>query len=438
MLPSTRRSYNFLKTTRAGRASSESEQASRVGRSFKLAILLSHPIQYFSPLFGRLARHTEIDLTVLYCSLQGAQTMKDPEFGVSFAWDIPLLDGYRYEVLKNFSSGRMKGFFGCINPGVIRELRKGAFDAVVVFGWGSLTTWLTFGGAALAGMPWMLYGDTNGFYETESHWFKRRFKGRVLGSLFRRTDGFLVSGSLNRRFYESYRVPFNKCFDVPLAVDNHLFARMAEQARPRRNQIRARLGIPTDKTLFLFVGKLIPRKRPEDMLEALKVIGANNPNLAVAYVGEGERRPLLEAQISGSNLNNVFLLGFRNQAELPEIYAMSDALVLPSTIDNKPLVTNEAMACSLPVIVSDRTGVWGAGDIVRDGENGFVYPCGNIGALAEAMQGLAADPKLRLQMGRRSLEIIQDFGYDRCVEGILKALRSVVRPRIFSAMRDQA
>ncbi len=122
-------------------------------RPRRLAILISHPVQYFSPLFRRLAEQPEIDLTVLYCSLQGAGTMNDPGFGVSFAWDIPLLEGYRYKALRNFWPGRLKGFFGCLNPGVITELRKGGYDATIVFGWGSLSTWMAFVGARSAGMP---------------------------------------------------------------------------------------------------------------------------------------------------------------------------------------------------------------------------------------------------------------------------------------------
>jgi glycosyltransferase involved in cell wall biosynthesis len=71
---------------------------------------------------------------------------------------------------------------------------------------------------------------------------------------------------------------------------------------------------------------------------------------------------------------------------------------------------------------------------VRDGENGFVYPCGDVRALAETVRNLANDPDLRLRMGKRSFEIIQDFTYEKCAGGILQALESVVaaphgRPR---------
>ena len=396
---------------------------------FRLAILISHPVQYFAPLFRRLAQQPEIDLTVLYCSLYGARTVSDPGFGMSFAWDIPLLEGYQYKELKNYWRGHLKGFFSYTNPGIIRELRTGGYDAVIIFGWGSLVTWLAFAGARLAGIPWMLYGDTISLYEADYRWPKRELRSRLLRALFHATGAFLISGAFNRKFYEQYGASSDKCFDVPLSVDIELFSRRAEEARPRRNELRAKLGIPLDKVLFLFVGKLVRWKRPQDLLEALKCLRATTPNAAVAFVGEGELRPSLEAQIVRLELNDVHLLGFKNQSELPQMYAIADAFVLPSSSDRKPLVVNEAMACGLPVIVSDRTGVWGPGDIVRGGENGFVYPCGDIDALAKAVRKLAIDPGLRLCMGRRSAEIIRNFGYEKCIEGILEALNSVVRPR---------
>lgn len=405
------------------------QSASPQKSPFRLAILISHPVQYFAPLFRRLAQQPEIDLTVLYCSLHGARMVSDPGFGISFAWDVPLLGGYRHKELKNFWRGQPKGFFGYINPGVIKHLRTGGYDAVIVFGWGSLATWLAFAGCRLAGIPWMLYGDTISLYEADYRWPKRELRSMLLRTLFKATSAFLISGAFNRQFYEQHGVSSDKCFDVPLSVDVEHFSRRAEEAKLRQQELRSELGIPPDEVIFLFVGKLVRWKRPQDLLEVLKRLRLSTPNIAVAFVGEGELRPSLEAQTVKLGLDSVHFLGFRNQSELPQMYAIADAFVLPSSSDRKPLVVNEAMACGLPVIVSDRTGVWGPGDIVRDGENGFVYPCGDMDALAEAVRKLAADPDLRHRMGKRSAEIIQNFDYEKCVDGILAALNSVARQR---------
>ena len=144
-------------------------------------------------------------------------------------------------------------------------------------------------------------------------------------------------------------------------------------------------------------------------------------------MGDGELRTQLGAEISKQGVKHAFVLGFKNQAELPDLYAMSDIFVLPSRRDPLGLVTNEAMASGLPVIVSNGTGVWGAGGLVRDGEVGFVYPAGDTGALSEAVRTLLRDPGLRHAMGRRATQVVQDFGLGQCVEGILAALRFAVR-----------
>jgi len=394
---------------------------------FRLAILISHPVQYFAPLFRRLAQQPQIDLTVLYCSLSGARRMNDPGFGVSFAWDIPLLEGYRYKVLKNYWRGQLKGFFSYINPGIVTELRKGNYDAAIIFGWGSLATWTAFGGARLAGIPWMLYGDSIVLYENNKRYLKRQIKRLVLGALFQRTSAFLTMGDLNRLYYQRYGASPSKFFSMPYPVDNEFFYERAMSARRRRNELRARHGIPSEVVLLLSVGKLIARKRPVDLLLALKALQPTCPELAIAYAGDGQLRASVEACRSSLGLKNVFMLGFKNQTTLPDIYGMADILVLPSSQENWGLVINEAMASGLPVIASDKTGA--SADLVNSGENGFVYPCGDIDALAEAVRKLATDPKLLQRMSTRSLEIIKDFGYEKCVEGILKALDSVIGPR---------
>lgn len=413
------------------------EPAASGGRPYRLAILISHPVQYFAPLFRRLAEQPEIDLTVLYCSLQGATTMNDPGFGVSFAWDTPLLEGYRYKELKNYWHGDLKGFFSCINPGVISGIMKGAYDAIIIFGWGAFTYWLAFAGARLAGVPWMLFGDTNVLQEDGKRGFKGSLRKLLLTSLFDSTAAFLATGTFNRMFYERMGAPRTRCFDAPMGIDNDFYGRRAQIAKMHREEIRQRYGIPPDLTLLLFSGKLVSHKRPQDLLGALAVLQPHFPRLGVAFAGDGVLRNNLQSESARRKLANVYFLGFRNQSELPEIYASADCLVLPSSYEPKGLVVNEAMACGLPVIVSNRTGVWGPGDILRDGENGFVYPCGNINALAEAVQKLGADHGLR-RMGERSLEIIRDFGYERCVKGILNALNHVARPHNTSAVQDEA
>jgi glycosyltransferase involved in cell wall biosynthesis len=374
-----------------------------------------------------LARQPQIDLTVLYSSLAGALPAKDPGFGVTVAWDTPLLEGYKFKSLENLWWGAPHKFVGYMSPGVISELWHGDYDAVFVYGWCDLTARLAIAAARLANIPCLITGDSNYIYEKEIPWLKAHIKKAVLRTLFRRIQAFLVTGPFNRMFYQYYGANENRCFFAPLPVDNDYFMRRAESARPFKNEIRAHYGIPADTFLLLFVGKLVPRKRPLDIVFALKNLQPAFPNLGAVWVGDGELRPQLEAEIAKQGVNHAFLLGFKNQRELPDVYAMSDVFVLPSWRDPMPLVTNEAMASGLPVIVSNRTGVWGAGGLVRDGETGFAYPAGDTGALSDVVRKLVGDPELLRGMGRRATEVVQEFGIESCVAGILDALRFAVR-----------
>jgi glycosyltransferase involved in cell wall biosynthesis len=337
-------------------------------------------------------------------------------------WDIPLLEGYHYKVLPGHFSANIHNFFSCTSAAVVAELSKGSYDAVVVFGWGRLTSWLAFLGARLGKVPVMIYGDTNPLYEASKSCLLQPIRRALLARLFRGVAGFLVTGTFNRTFYESFGVPPERCFLVPLAVDNDYFATKAAPVKSRRDEFRAHFGIAPGAAVLLFVGKLIPRKRPQDLLYAAASLRERFPQIAVAFAGDGESKPFLESEITRLGLKNIYLLGFKNQSELPEIYGISDIFVLSSSHDPKPLVTNEAMACGLPVVASDRTGVWGERDLVRDGENGFVYPCGDVCALSQAIYRLVSDPRLRERMAARSREIISGFSYDKCVDGILQAL----------------
>jgi glycosyltransferase involved in cell wall biosynthesis len=400
-----------------------------VARPLRLAIVLSHPVQYFSPLFRRLAQQPEIDPTVLYSSLAGSTPAMDPGFGVTVAWDTPLLQGYRYKVLKNLWRGGPKGAWTYTSPGVVRELWRAQYDALMVYGWGDFTARLAILAARLAGIPCLVTADSNFIYEQDLPWLKARLKKAVLGWLFRHIQAFLVTGPFNRKFYNYYGVGDDRFFFAPLPIDTEYFRRRAELAHPHQGEIRARYGIPPDLVLLLFMGKLIPRKRPLDIVAVLQSLQPAFPNLGAVWVGDGELRPQLEAEIAAQGVRNTFVLGFKNQAELPELYAMSDIFVLPSSYDPMPLVTNEAMACGLPAIVSNRTGVWGPGAMVREGETGFVHPAGDTEVLSQAVRKLLLDPELRRAMGRRATEIVEQFGIESCVRGIREALRFVVQRR---------
>ena len=121
------------------------------------------------------------------------------------------------------------------------------------------------------------------------------------------------------------------------------------------------------------------------------------------------------------------LVGDVDWERIVELYVAADVFALLSAREPWAVVVNEAAACGLPLVLSDRVGA--AHDLLRDGENGALVPAGDVDAAATALRELAADPKRRAEQGARSRELARDWGYGPSVEGFLDAVREAVADR---------
>jgi len=390
-----------------------------MSRRYRLAVVSSHPIPYRVPLYQKLAKQQEIDLKVIYCCDFGVhRKQRDPEFGVEYVWDVPLLEGYTYKFLRNISPKPSAiTFFGRINPGIITELLCNRYDAVLVEGYGIMTNVLAWMCAFLNKTKIFYHGDSNP-RNVRSLW-KTKLKSIVLPLLFKRISAFLAVGTLNAEYYGQYGVPVERIFLTPYAVNNDFFSRYYHELRGKKRELKKKLGVPVKSLVIVYAGKLIPRKRVADLLEAYEKIQGVNASLVV--VGDGLEKPHLEAYARDHSLKNVFFTGFKNQTQIPEIYSIADVFVLPSTNEPWGLVINDAMNFGLPIITTANVGA--VPDLVEDGVNGLIYPVGDIGKLADHLLKLLKDPPLREEMGERSLDKISRWSYREDVAAILTAIR---------------
>jgi glycosyltransferase involved in cell wall biosynthesis len=390
-----------------------------VGR-YKLAAIVSHPIQYQIPLFRALAAHPDIDLHVFFGARIGVEQYLDTGFGVNIKWDIPLDEGYQHTYLKNWNPRpRAKSFLRTVNPAVIHRLLVGRFDAVWVHGWSYMTNWMAIAAATVCRIPIFIRGDSNGLREPSGS--RLLAKRLVLGALFRSTSAFLAIGTRNREFYERYGASEDRIFATPYSVDDEFFLTHARELNHRKRQLKQREGINPDIPAILFSGKLIEQKRPFDLLKAF-ADARRTLNASLLFVGDGTQRREMESFVRERAIPDVHFLGFRNQCELPACYAMADLFVLPSAWEPWGLVVNEAMCFGLPVIVSNHVGA--APDLVEDGVNGYVYPAGDCKMLADKLETVLRNDSLRHQMGQRSAALIQGWGgTEASTEGILRALQ---------------
>lgn len=390
-------------------------------KRYKIAFLISHPIQYFSPLFREMAADPMIDLTVYYCSDEGAEEVYSKDFNAAVKWDIPLFNGYKYKILKNLSlkPSIFSGFFGLMNFGIIKEIKKERYDAIIIHGWNYFSHVMTILVARALGTAVYMRGDNPCDQEQQKPLYKIFLKRILLQQmLFRAINAFLYVGWENKAFYKFYGVSDNKLYFVPHAVDNQRFMKGYQSLSANKEKNRQEMLIGTGKRVILFVGKLTGVKRPLDLLKAYEKIA--DANMALVYVGDGPLRSKIEKYVAENDIKDVYITGFKNQTELPRYYAMADIFVLPSLSETWGLVINEAMCFHLPVIVSDTVGC--SKDLVRHGENGFVFKTGDIDELSRYLSILVKDYKLRVETGQRSFEIIQEWDYKTDIRGILSAV----------------
>lgn len=347
----------------------------------RLGVLASHPIQYHAPLYRALA--SRMDVKVYFAHRQTPREQAAAGFGVAFDWDVDLLSGYAHEFLVNRAARPgVDHFFGCDTPSIFARVRRERFDAFVVTGWNLRSFWQAVIACHLAGTPVLVRGDSQ--LGSPRAWHRRLLNEATHRTMLRGFDGFLVVGERNREYLLHYGVSPRRLFDAPHFVDNEWFRTRAAAAGTRRDAMRAELGLAPDAPVVLFVGKLIPKKRPADVVHALERLHARRPDIGLVIVGAGPQETELRALVSRHALPVVFA-GFRNQSELPAWYALADLLVLPSDGgETWGLVVNEAMACGLPAVVSDAVGC--SPDLIAPGLTGERFPLGDVRSLAMAIE----------------------------------------------------
>lgn len=391
-------------------------------KAFRVAVINTHPIQYFAPLYRAIHASKDVDIHALYLSDFSLQGGKDEEFGVEITWDVDLLGGYP----SAFVDGRGQhsfphGFWTYICPKLWSILRRDRFDAVWLHGHGFAANILALFIARLRGMAVFMRAETQ--LDVETGGLKRRLRGLLMPLLYRQCAQLLAIGSRNRDYYRSLGIDEDRIALVPYTVDNARFAAAADAARSDRAGLRAQYGIDGDVPVILFASKLNYRKRGQDLIAAMGQLHKRGVAAHLLLVGSGDYEPALRDQVATLGLERVTFAGFVNQAALPAVFAASDVFVLPSENENWGLIVNEVMATGLPVVVTKEVGC--TPDLVYDGDNGFLYDTGDVDALANILAVLAKDSVLRERMGQRSRDIIAGWSYAECLTGLRRAIARV-------------
>lgn len=297
-----------------------------------------------------------------------------------------------------------------LHPQAIRECWRGDWSAFVLSGTiASPTLLLCCLALHLRRKTWILWLERPHPSSDKAPWGPRLLyrgparwiRNLVMNWLLRNCTGLIAIGSQARQEYISLGVEPSKVRSLSYCCNTSRFnGELEDEAKDSR---RSALGLQ-NRTVLLFSGQLIERKGVRQLLSIFERVAAKRPEVALLILGDGPLRKEIEAFQARTNLV-VVTPGHLPQSELPKWFKLSDLFLFPSRHDGWGVVVNEACAAGLPCVVSSQTGA--AQDLVRPGENGYVFDWWEEEKWTDATIALIDDPTLRQKMGGASRKLAE-------------------------------
>lgn len=386
----------------------------------KLAIITTHPIQYNAPWFQLLAERKQIEIKVFYTWSQAETSVIDRNFGKEITWDIPLLQGYNYEFVKNVAKNPGSHHYSGIDcPTLIAKIKEFAPNSILVFGWNfksHLKVMRHFKGK----IPIWFRGDSTLLDELPG--IKTSLRRLVLKWVYRHVDKALYVGKANKAYFLKHGLTENQLIYAPHAIDNNRFVGDGNY-NSEAIKWRARLHLKPEDIVVIFAGKLEPKKQPDFLLSALRKANESRIKpLKLLFVGSGEMEGQLKAVAEGDD--NIQFLPFQNQSQMPLVYRLGTILCLPSKGPGETwgLAINEAMASGIAVMATPKVGC--VYDLIESRGNGYIFAHDDIGELTHLLETLKLD---RLtEMGSRSQHKIKNWSFEHLVSNIEQAMNSTL------------
>jgi glycosyltransferase involved in cell wall biosynthesis len=374
----------------------------------RVAFVSPEPTPYRSPLLDRVSACGELDLTVIYAArtVAGRTWSVEPEHRAVF------LDGVTVPGLRDVFRHDYP-----VTPGIFGALARVAPDCVVVSGWSTFASQAAIVWCRARHVPYVLLVESHDAGPKPG--WRRQVKETVVPPIVRAAESVLVTGSLARDSVVSLGAAPDRVRVFANTIDVERLGGLADRLAARRDELRAGLGLSAEDVAVVTVARLAPEKGIDVLLRAAG-------DLPVVVVGDGPERSRLE-QLARDLGTRATFTGDRPTGEVVEAYVAGDVFALLSGREPWGVVVNEAAACGLPLVLSDRVGA--ARDLLRDGENGALVPAGDTVAAAAALARLAGDAELRERMGARSRELVQGYGYGPSVDNLLAAVREATASR---------
>lgn len=382
----------------------------------RLAIITTHPIQYYAPFFELLSKKLGSNLHVFYTGGNNQFNRFDKGFKREITWDLPLLEGYEYTFLNNKSKDPGTHHYkGIINDDLIEKVTIFNPSAILVYGW----AWQSHRNAILhfhkKTEVWFR-GDSTLLDNSSS--IKNFLKKVFLKSLYKKVNKVFYVGIENKKYFLEYGLSEENLVFKPHTVDNQRFGKLQNE---QVSDLKTKLGISTSEILILFAGKLEDKKDPILLLNAF--LRLTDSKIKLLFVGNGKLEEQIRQLSAGSD--KVLFLPFQNQLMMPVIYQLSDLFCLPSKGPGETwgLAVNEAMAAGKAILTSEKVGC--AKDLINEGVNGYTFKSGDVNDLHNKLLILTVSKKKLATMGAVSKDIIQEFCFENQVDSIMQEIKKI-------------
>ena len=365
----------------------------------RLAVIVSHPIQYYVPLYRRIAVRGDIEVKVFFTWHAAAEHQPDHGFKREVKWDIPLTEGYDFELVPNKAgSPGTHHFWGLQNPTLVARVIAWEPDVVQITGYAFASHLQAICQLRRRRIPILFRGDSHLLDRSRQglRWWLKRI---ALAQVYRGVTCLYV-GKNNYDYYRAVGVQESRLFYCPHSIDVERFAEPNEDLERKAQAWRDELQIPKSARVLLFAGKFERKKQPIELMKA--VLDLAMDGLVLVMVGNGELEHAVAA-IASEHPAKFRVLPFQNQSKMPLVYRLSDVFTLPSAYgETWGLAVNEALACGRKVLVSDKVGC--GPDIIIGDEVGRVFKhlgVPDFGSKLRELLRQSTDRQLILREARR-------------------------------------
>lgn len=354
-----------------------------MGKKRKVMILSTYPAPYRMQLFEKLRREFEVD--VFFETAQGDERNNDWFYNAG-AYILEDKEGYnRYKK-------------ACLH---IRQ-----YDLVALYEYSTKRACKIMVLCRLLNIPYVINCDGVNLLSNDN-----KFRNIIKTFFIKGSSGCLASGTNAKKYFLKYGAQKEK-------IHIHTFTSLNESdilegvlGENEKYQLREKLNLPLKGRLAIAVGRFIPLKRYDELIRAWKRLPKD---YFLLLIGGGSEYERYQSTVKELALENVIIEPFHRKEELFDYYKASDVFVHPTSYDVWGLVVNEAMACGLPIVVSDHC-IAGL-ELVQNGTNGYVVNMGQDDQLCDKVMEIMQDDQLRLEMAKQSISTIKAYTIENMAE----------------------